>query len=186
MATNKVIGKALYLELVVKEEENSTTQVIVFPQYLDHTGTLYESVVLSRQVSQYTPKRQWHKTINRTRVKPDEVMSEGWYAETYTKEEWDKLTGREQYESRKVALDITLRNLLLHTRRSYDPKTSDYKAEVIQLLTLRDKKPFSVEITEQDLIELNHQHKTPQAVIRRINKVRESLDEYPEALYSSK
>jgi hypothetical protein len=59
----------------------------------------------------------------------------------------------------------------------------DERVEVVgQGWVVRDDKPFSVEITDQDIREVYKEWKTPQAVIRRINKVRGTLDKFPESL----
>lgn len=186
MATTKVVGKALYLELVA-EDNSSTAQIIVFPQYLDSEGNLQESVVMTREVSKYYPRRQWNRRPVTYRLKPhqkpDSPDKDSFYADTYSRDEWKALSEQEKYESRKAELNYWLSSGVLYSRRLWDEATEQYKSEAIQSRKLRGSKPFSVEVTDLDLAEL-HAYKTPQAVIRRINKVRDSLAEYPKELYS--
>jgi hypothetical protein len=99
---------------------------------------------------------------------------------TYSKAEWDELTDRERHDSRMRSLDLILRSQILDTR--YE-KSGDERVEFTeQGWVVREGKPFSVEVTDQDLIEVHKDWKTPQAVIRRINKVRGTLDKFPEKL----
>lgn len=193
----KIAGKALYLELVADPSldsdkarsilgwygENAVKQVIVFPQYQDDTGKVYEAVVMSRVVSSYSPRAQWD-TIHLTRnlVKSRDESGRTDYAEfkNYSASDWDELTEREKYESRKRSLEVVLRREIVGT--IYEGEGDERKLVAKQGWVVRDNKPFSVEITDQDLDELHRDWKTPQAVIRRINKVRDSLDKFPKKL----
>ena len=200
-ATPKLVGKALYLELVADPTMDSdkirslvgwygdkaVKQVIIFPQYQDDTGKIYEPYVMSRIVSPHSPKAQWDKDdLNDRRLKPAEPTDPNSYRKdyvdykTYSKAEWDELTDREKHESRVRALDLVLRNKILSV--TYEGE-GDERVEVVgQGWVVRDDKPFSVEITDQDIREVYKEWKTPQAVIRRINKVRGTLDKFPESL----
>lgn len=199
-ATPKIVGKALYLELVpdsTKSEEelrgllgwqfNGVRQVILFPEYQDDTGKIYGAVLLSRTISEHSPKAQWDFTyLDTLRIK-EGVDSESSYAGSYleypnySREEWAEATEREKFESRKRAMGLLLKNQLLGTTW-----TTNTEGERVVLATqayaVRDDKPIAVEVTDQDLTDLHLHRKTPQAVIRRINKVRDTLDKFPAKL----
>jgi hypothetical protein len=196
----KIVGKALYLELVadiathgedtIKKvlgwQSKGTKQIIIFPEYQDDTGKVWGAVVMERAVSEYRPKAQWETTyLDRQRVKPsEEESSHTSYVShgRYSTSEWDSLTEREKFDSRKHALAITLKNLTLQTRWSEADENGDQKLEAIQGYKVREDKPISVEVTDQDMTDLHMNCKTPQAVIRRINKVRDTLDKFPTKL----
>jgi type II secretory ATPase GspE/PulE/Tfp pilus assembly ATPase PilB-like protein len=99
----------------------------------------------------------------------------------YSREEWAEATEREKFESRKRAMGLLLKNQLLGTTW-----TTNTEGERVVLATqayvVRDDKPIAVEVTDQDLSDLHLHRKTPQAVIRRINKVRDTLDKFPAKL----
>jgi hypothetical protein len=201
-ATPKIVSKALYLEFVADptmdsdkvrsllgwHSDKGVKQVIIFPQYQDDTGKTFESAIMVRVVSPHSPKAQWDRYYleDRGRLKPavegdpDSYHKDYVDYKTYTRSEWDELTDRERHESRMRSLDIILRSQILDTR--YEG-SGDERVEVTeQGWVVREGKPFSVEVTDQDLIEVHKDWKTPQAVIRRINKVRGTLDKFPEKL----
>lgn len=198
-ATPKIVGKALYLELVANpdntEDENrkligwqakGTKQLIIFPQYQDDTGKIHEPIMLERVVSEYRPRAQWDTTRIHARTKPVAVseIESGGYSDyvrypTYTSSEWDELTEREKHNSRQFDLQITLRRSLHDTMVVGE---GDERVQVAkQAWAVRDSKPIVVEVTDQDLSDL-YGGTTPQAVIRRINKVRDTLDKFPKKL----
>jgi hypothetical protein len=198
-ATPKLVGKALYLELVADPNldsdqvrsvlgwygDSAVKQVIVFPQYQDDTGKVYESVIMSRVVSSYSPRAQWDTTyLERNLVKEREAEPTIYndYADykNYGKAEWDELTEREKSDSRKRSLEVVLRREIIGT--TYEGEGDERKVVAKQGWVVRDDKPFSVEVTDQDLLDIHRDWKTPQAVIRRINKVRDSLDKFPKKL----
>jgi hypothetical protein len=201
-ATPKLVGKALYLELVADPTldsdqiislvgwygEKAVKQIIIFPQYQDDSGKVFEPAVMTRVVSPHSPKAQWdwYHLDTRGRLKPAEPTDPNSYHKeyvdykTYSNSEWSDLTDRERHESRMRSLNLILRTQILSN--TYEGK-GDERVEVAgQGWVVRDNKPFSVETTDQDLIEVHKNWKTPQAVIRRINKVRGTLDKFPESL----
>jgi hypothetical protein len=201
-ATPKIVGKALYLELIADptlstEEQrsllgwqsNGIKQVIIFPQYQDDTGEFFCPVVLSRTVSANSPKSQWETTRVSGKLKPASVetmLADPDYADltyirpkTYDNAEWAVLTEREKYESRKFTLDMTLRTQLVDTM--WVGEGSERESVGRQGWKVRENKPIVIELTDQDMSEVLS-GKTPQAVIRRINKVRGTLDKFPEKL----
>jgi len=201
-ATPKIVGKALYLELIADPtlsideqrsllgwQSNGIKQVIIFPQYQDDTGEFFCPVVLSRTVSANSPKSQWETTRVSGKLKPASVetmLADPDYADltyirpkTYDNAEWAVLTEREKYESRKFTLDMTLRTQLVDTM--WVGEGSERESVGRQGWKVRENKPIVIELTDQDMSEVLS-GKTPQAVIRRINKVRGTLDKFPEKL----
>jgi hypothetical protein len=202
-ATPKIVGKALYLELVADPTQDpkavrsllgwkseGTKQVIIFPQYQDDTGKVYEPMILSRVVSTYSPKAQWEfsRVSQRSKLEPKKADASSHYGgyytefESYKNSEFDSLTQREQYEVRKHDLLLHLKSILIDTDYEDTPDESgERKVFAKQGWVVRDSQPIVVEITDQDWADLNDR-KTPQAVIRRINKVRESISSFPNKL----
>jgi len=200
----KIIGKAVYLELVVNPAltpdqqrsvcgwhgaASSTKQMIIFPQYQDDTGRIMQSVVMTRTVSEHSPRAQWDTSYTRGFTKLDEPDMEnlgGYHAdytsvEHYSKEEFDELPIVKQVESRQRTLALTLKRELLGTVYG-EVINGEREDSVIQGWIVRDDTPLAVEITNEDMALLHDESKTPQAVIRRINKVRESVLTFPNKL----
>lgn len=200
-ATPKIVGKALYLELVSNpalDEETQrsvngwqhkgTKQILIFPEYQDDLGKVHEAVAMSRIVSEHTPRSQWDTTYLRHPKPLDTPVPEdksSYYNDyfsvlTYTSEEWKELPIMAQAESKKLAIELYLRGELLGTR--YVGEGDDRTTIPEQGWVVRDEKPFAVELTDEDYDDLHRKSKTPQAVIRRINKVRESISSFPNKL----
>jgi hypothetical protein len=194
----KIVGKALYLELIgdpnmdedtrrkfLGWQNRGTKQVIIFPEYQDDTGKVWGAVVMERVVSPHTPRAQWDFTyVDRYRVKPSDTPSDYGYVSygNYSRDEWDSLTEREKFDSRKLALKLLLKNNLVSTTYGEPDEEGTRPTIAKQAWVVRESKPISVEITDSDMAELHRESKTPQAVIRRINKVRETLDKFPAKL----
>lgn len=196
-ATPKIVGKALYLELVanpaLSEEEQrkvlgwqskGTRQLILFPEYQDDTGRTYGAVVMERIVSEHSPRSQWDMSfIDSYRVKEADLTKSDSYVDypNYSRDEWNSLSEREKFDSRKRAISILLKNLTVNVFHE-KAESGEYTYGAKQGWTVRDDKPISVEVTDQDMNDLHLHRKTPQAVIRRINKVRDTLDKFPKSL----
>jgi hypothetical protein len=196
-ATPKIVGKALYLELIADNtidpdklrkvlgwQHTGTRQIIIFPEYQDDTGKVWGSVVMNRIISSHSPRSQWDITfIDRLRPNVNAVSVDNSYHSypDYNREAWDTLTAKEKFDSHKLALDSTLRKIVLSSDYETD-STGERKLTALQALRVRDNKPIAVEITDEDMVELHMKSKTPQAVIRRINKVRESISSFPAKL----
>lgn len=204
IATPKIVGNALYLELVgnpalTKDEQDAllgwrkdaTKQVIIFPQYQDDTGRSQEAIIMTREVSKHYPRAQWDMNRARNFPKPltAEQIAEA-YADTsnytwinyedYKTTEWAELPEKSKSEARALWLDLQLRNTMSSTGWVRDE--SGERTELAgQVWVVRESKPIAIEITDEDM-RLVNDYKTPQAVIRRINKVRESLENFPEKL----
>jgi len=193
----KIVGKAFYLELVADPTQDEdevrrllgwqhkgTKQIILFPEYQDDTGKVWGSVMLQRLITKDSPRAQWDFTfIDRYRVKESTPTTDSYYVDfpNYSNAEWDTLTQKEKFDSRKRGLSISLGNQIISAGHSRDAEGNAI-AYAKQVWVVRDNKPISVELTDEDLSDLHMKQKTPQAVIRRINKVRESLDKFPEKL----
>jgi hypothetical protein len=197
-ATPKIVGKALYLELVAnpnlsEDEQRSavgwqykgTKQILIFPEYQDDTGRTHNPIVMSRVVSSYSPRSQWDTYYTRGFPKPlDPTATSGNDSyvtiTSYSKEEWDLLPEVSKLESKKLAIEVALRTQLMGDY--WVGEGDDRKVVGCQAWVIRDNKPIVVEVTDEDFDDLNRKSKTPQAVIRRINKVRSTLDKFPEKL----
>lgn len=193
----KIVSKALYLELVADPtldtetarqllgwQHKGTRQIIVFPEYQDDTGKIWGAVVMERLISEHSPKAQWDFTYT-DRLRPKESKdTDSYYVDfpNYSTAEWDSLTEREKFESRKRALAVVLKNATISTTYGEADENGNRPTIAKQGWVIRDNKPISVELTDEDLNELHLKMKTPQAVIRRINKVRDSLDKFPTKL----
>ena len=194
----KLAGKALYLELVPNpmltdaqlkqacgwEYASTTKQIILFPEFQDDTGRVVPAKMLTRSVSEYSPRAQWtREVVSRHKPKPiemqknlDESSYRGYaYLEEYSREEWTELSEAEKQASKTLAMSILVKGQLLGQVREDDNWVT------LQAWVVRDDKPIVIETTTQDIEELED-YKTPQAVIRRINKVRDSIATYPKKL----
>lgn len=202
--TTKIEGNALYLELVanpeLSEEEQrkflgwqneSTKQMIIFP-VTELSNGLRRGVIMSRVVGKYTRKAQWDFEVygDNTRNRFDlssyasfianpEEDSFSYYRRSGD-DYWDTYSVDEKAQVNAIAMANRISQELVGS--SYDYDTSTYTRK--QAWVVRDNKPFAVEYTTED-IELAVEYTTPQAVIRRINKVRGTLDNFPEKLVSS-
>ena len=195
--TTKIVGKALYLELIADEtldldkrrklmgwQHEGTKQVLIFPEYQDDTGKVWGAVVMKRIISKHSPRSQWDtEFIDRYRPNVKELKIDGTYHNypEYNLAVWHTLTEREKFDSHKVALDSVLRKITLANDYETDSE-GNRKSFAVQTWKVRDNKPIAIELTAEDMVELHMKSKTPQAVIRRINKVRETLDKFPEKL----
>lgn len=199
-------GQALYLELVpeegLTEEEqrrlvgwrgtNAVKQVIVFPPSVDDTGREQRGTILSRMISPNSPRSQWEWNNTTTqKISSVNPESDNQYEilKRYSQEEWDLLPEATKISSHKMTVELMLRNELLYTDHLRDSEGQYVRDEngnvttmVKQGWIIRGGKPIAVETTDEDYADLHDKAKTPQAVIRRINKVRDSLANYPSKL----
>ena len=195
-STPKLAGKALYLELVPNptlsdkeakqacgwEYASTTKQIILFPEYVDDTGAVSPAIMLTRSVSEYSPRAQWNRNALST-MRPipleEQTLEGGYrgyaYLKSYGREDWDALSTEKQQASKTLGLSLLLKEQLLGQIRE------DESWKTLQAWVVRDDKTIVVETTTQDLEDLDD-YKTPQAVMRRINKVRDSFASYPKKL----
>ena len=206
----KLMGKALYLELEIDPtlpehlqrradwdyENKPTRQVVIFPAWVDDSGKRHSGSAMSRDVSVRRPRAQWDWTspLRPVRRKP-EPETPSYYSESYEdfetipKEEQRIMSLEDLNKAYQLAGDVYLRRLVMETSYKYpiNPETGeeDREQERVQFAypawRVRESKPFAVEITDEDLRQVQGRT-TPQAVIRRINKVRKGLDNFPEKL----
>lgn len=202
MTTPELAGKALYLELVVNpdlsEDEqrrvtswygtDSVKQMVIFPPYTDDTGRTNAVRIMTRQISPRSPRAQWdwseptrasYKGVAPKPILPsaEPDSQDDFILEYYSEGEWDTLPELAKQEAYKLAITHYLKTQTLTRVRSED----DNSTKVVEGWIVRNGKPISVETTTQDLAEAEGR-KTPQAVIRRINKVRDSIPEFPKKL----
>jgi len=196
----KLAGKAVYLELVVDPEldedkryrvssehrYNPTKQVIIFPAWEDDSGNIHRAVGMYRTVSEMSPRAQWDITSRITPVvETNDDDTPNYYRDTYLdyqqikKGNQDLMAKEDLLRATKRHLDYTIKKLILST--DYVEENGETKQIAMQGWIVRENKTVVVEVTTDDL-QIVRDSKTPQAVIRRINKVRNSLDNFPEKL----
>lgn len=196
----KIVGKALYLELVANPDlpedeakeflgwqKGATRQVILFPEYVNSLGNEKPAVAMVRTVSTYQPKAQWDFTYLGRHPKPQSEWGgddTGYYndylkVQFYSATEWAELPEVARIASRALEVELWLKSQVVSTGWTGDPDERVRTAK--QAWAVRESQPISVEITNEDLDSLDSR-KTPQAVIRRINKVRDTLDKFPAKL----
>lgn len=195
--TPKIAGKALYLELVnnpdVPEDKlgywqrKGVKQVIILPQSLDEVGIAQPIQIWHRVVSAHSPRSQWDSdSIGSGRFvkKPtqEQLDADNYHLsyETYTKEQLDSMTDREKHEAGVFTLAEKLKGVMLDSAFIRD-ENGDSISEVIQSWVIRDSKPLAVEVLDEEL-EQARSGKTPQAIIRRIQKARVSAG-FPEKMF---
>lgn len=193
-ALPKIIGKAVYLELVNNPDaptgaigfwyKNAVRQIILFPEHIDEVGNVKPAAIWERIVSAHSPRSQWNTTIVSRLVKPatqEELEGEGYHISfnNYTSDEFKALTDKEKFDAGVFTLTQMLKGNILDT---YSKENAEGQREwgVSQNWVIRDSKPIVVEITDEDASHARS-YKTPQAVIRRIQKARVAVG-FPEKL----
>lgn len=153
------VGKALYLEF---RREGYTFQAIVTPTVIDLKGVVVPSAFLRRKVSAITPRRSWNIDPSLANRNPLDVGLAR-----------DPMTGEfQQHAEWQNALNYHMSNSLAMSLRQ----------AVSQGWKLH-KNPIVVEIAYEDL-EAIKSYKTPNALIRRINRSRVALG-WGESLFNS-
>lgn len=149
--TDKIVGKALYLELVPKEEkpegQNLTTQVLITPEGFDEAGNYVPLAVHSRTVSDWSPRKQWR--VNFSRVLNKELFGSPIPQTVAQEKAVEMVSNFEGVIKRQMGYEMVLR-----------------------------KTPIVVEVSTIDLVEVKD-WKTPPALLRRIQKARVALN-FPE------
>lgn len=205
----KLAGKAIYLELEVNPtlsesekrkvswewDKKPTKQVVIFPSWLDDSGTKHSAVVMHRVVSEATPRAQWGWS---ERIRPSKATSAettSYFHEAYfdyqfvPKSDQGIMPEGDLLSAIALTAEIVLKKLVVDTTYRYpiDPETGEpnKEAEREQYAfvgwVVREDKPLAVELTDEDLNQVIHQT-TPQAVVRRINKVRSAIAGFPTKL----
>jgi len=183
----EVVGKALYIELTpvltpegttrVWQGSDSVKQIIVTPNGLDSTGKTVPSNIYSRIISKSTPRSQW----DRNAVEPlqnevelikhfEESSGTSRYLSTPKIEDFDLLPDEIKRDLYANGMAQMLKREIITTDSTWNEATQTYDRFPVEGWTLSKK--FSVEVTDEDLTTI-YNWKTPQAIIRRINKVRD-------------
>lgn len=193
-ATVEVVGKAIYLE--TKYEDYSydrVEQIIILPSYKSDSGIEHYPTIMTRDVSQYSPRAQWQfeeylSTFSSQReLTSDEENESHWNPtskETHrvleggyeitkgtpwndeqknAQAEYNALSKEEQVSRMVNAMAYELKSTMLRK----DSETGN----LIPTKTLRNGKPMVVEVTNEEM-EKAVAGETPQSLIRRIQKVR--------------
>ena len=195
--TPEVVGKAVYLEaLPVLDAEgkpvlpwygikDSVKQLIIMPGGKDTTGRIVLPAIYSRVVSKTYPKAQWRISfIEGCPPKEEFVLRgepnyRGLALEAPTYPELLSMPDEIRKSFLTNGIENELFGELMYEQSDYDSETGNYKTKTIH--SWRVDRKFAVEITDKDLADV-YSHKTPQAVVRRITKVRVSLG-LPEKLF---
>ena len=202
-ATAKIIGKAVYLELINNPDADSRTfgywsknavyQVILFPEHLDSAGNVKPAQLWQRVVSATTPRSQWDKVaisrlynpkgIEEKLAETDENQNYHFSFPAYSSDEYKSLTDKEKFDSALFTLETLLRGVFVgtfHERTTLPNGDTETKVVAQQGWIVRNSKPLVVEITDEDAENVDS-YTTPQALIRRIQKARVSVG-FPEKL----
>lgn len=188
--TPEVVGKALYLELapILDSEGNpvayyggkgSVKQLVIMPSGTTPEGHKVHASIWDRIVSPSYPRSQWsNKTLNpmpskaefSTNGKPNyrglELEAQPTISEAESMP--DEIVKSLMTNSAEHALYSEM----LQEKSTYDRENEKYNITATPAWEI--VRQFAVEVTDKDLADVRS-WKTPQAVVRRINKVRVSL-----------
>jgi hypothetical protein len=182
----EVVGKALYLELKpvldsegrtrVWQGADSIKQIFITPNGLDSTGRAVPSQMYARIISSHSPRSQWDRNAVEPLPNQAELIGhleavKGRYVPSPKIEDFDLLPEEIKRDLYANGIAQMLKKEILHTNSNWNEETQTYDKFSTEGWTLTKK--FSVEVTDEDLVVI-HTWKTPQAIIRRINKVRDS------------
>lgn len=153
-ATGTIVGLGLYLELVPDStDDKRATQILFTPEGYDINGNYVQFAMLSRTISDWSPRKQWR--VNFSGIDNKELLSTTIDLST---------------------IDTRLGDMVARFEKSLERfLTSQEKG-----ITLRSK-PIVLEITSIDLAEVR-ELKAPIAGLRRLQKARVSLG-FPEKLF---
>ncbi len=194
--TPEVVGKALYIELkpVVDESgkgvgfwghKDSVKQLIIMPKGLTPEGKKVKPSIWDRVVSKNYPRSQWSSvsvSVAPTRAEFIARGEENWGGkklEVPSESELDAMPDEVVGQMLTNFAEQIIHREVMYSGMRYNEeldKHVDFTAQAWEIV-----RQFAVEVTDKDLADVLA-HKTPQAVIRRINKVRVSLG-LPEKLF---
>jgi hypothetical protein len=182
----EVVGKALYIEMTpvldsegkasIWQGADSIFQFIVTPNGVTPEGKAVPIRIFERIVSPRSPRSQWDSAqaepINHDSdlIRDYENGGKVNYYSTPKIEDFDKLPAEVQRDLLANGIAQVLKRSATNIRRSYNEETKEYEASVTERWKISQK--FAVEATDEDLKQI-YDWKTPQAIIRRINKVRD-------------
>ncbi len=197
MTSPTIVGKALYLELVNNPDapegsigmwhKDAVKQVIIMPQHLDEVGIAQPVQIWDRVLSKHSPRSQWDANrfgSGRLVKKLDESKLEaetGYHISysSYSSDEIASLSPVDKHNATIYTITEKMKGYLLDT---YSVKDENGESTMVatQTWVVRDSKPLAIELTNEEL-DLARSGKTPQAVIRRIQKARLSAG-FPEKI----
>ncbi len=182
----EVVGKALYIEMTptldsegkcsVWQGADSIYQFIVTPNGVTPEGKIVDAKVLDRIISPRSPRSQWESTHivpvahESELIKDYENSSKPNYYSTPKIEDFDTLPIEVQRDLIANGIAQVLKRNVVSIRKTYSEELGDYETAIWERWAISKK--FAVEVTDEDLRQI-YAWKTPQAVIRRINKVRD-------------
>jgi len=197
LTSPKIVGKALYLELVNNPDPDSkisvwykdaVKQVIVFPQSLDDVGIVTPPMIWYRTVSSRSPRSQWDTNTfgQRSLIKqptPEDLEAKKdnyhYSYETYSAEEVDAMTPEKKLEVYSYTLGEKIKSMVLEAWTHTD-ESGNSTTQIGQSWVIRASKPLAIEFTDEELNQALA-GETPQGLIRRIKKARVSAG-FPEKL----
>lgn len=156
-AQQTLIGKALYLEMI-SPRQSDTNQILLVPMGISG-GKIIQPTMLRRTVNNWSPRAQWQ--LDKIQTRQLATVPSGTTATFAPATDEDALA---------LSLEVLapIKNQLAYLLEK------DWK--------LRDGKMLSVEVSEQDLIDLNN-WTTPQGLIRRVLRTRKEAG-FPEELFT--
>lgn len=184
----EVIGKAIYLELspILDSEGNcpvwqgadSIQQVIITPNGTDSTGKAVKGVIYNRVISKSYPRSQWDSSFleplqnEADLIKHFEALSKSGshYVSSPKIEDFEALPDEIKRDLYANGISARLKAMVTRSYTRYNEETKDYDTTTTEIWSVSKK--FAVEVTDEDLTAIGL-WKTPQAIIRRINKVRD-------------
>lgn len=153
-ATGQIVGLGLYLELVPNSaDDKRATQILFTPEGYDINGNYVQFAMLSRTISDWSPRKQWR--VNFSGIDNKELLS--------------------------TTIDLsTIDTRLGDMTARFEKSLERFLTSQDKGITLRSK-PIVLEITSIDLAEVR-ELKAPIAGLRRLQKARVSLG-FPEKLF---
>ena len=152
--SGKIVGLGLYLELTPNKGADKTTQILFTPEGYDEAGNYVQFAMLSRTVSESSPRKQWR--VNFAGIDNNALL----------------------IGTTPVVADVATETSKTMTTR-FEKSLERFIAGVEGGIIIRQT-PIAVEITSLDLAEVR-EYKAPVALLRRIQKARVSLG-FPEKL----
>lgn len=152
--TGQIVGLGLYLELVPNStDDKRTTQILFTPEGYDINGNYVQFAMLSRTISDWSPRKQWR--VNFSGIDNKELLSS---------------------PSTEVNLETRLAEMTTRFEKSLERFLAGQEKGIILRST-----PIALEITSIDLAEVR-ELKAPIPALRRLQKARVSLG-FPEKLF---
>lgn len=154
-ATGQIVGLGLYLELVpTSTDDKRTTQILFTPEGYDINGNYVQFAMLSRTISDWSPRKQWR--VNFSGIDNKELLSSP--------------------STDPEALATRLAEMTTRFEKSLDRFLAGQEKGIVLRST-----PIALEITSIDLSEVR-ELKAPIPALRRLQKARVSLG-FPEKLF---